>query len=264
MSQVVKLDSAAHWYTADGKACHTVIGKNGKERNTTLRDARTQNLFPSVTTILKTLAAPQLTRWMVENAIVAALTATQGENEDLQDFAVRVADEAGQVAGKAADFGTRFHNMMEEFAKGNWGVIVAPDLLPYIPFARDWFTANVKEVISAEQTIVGDGFAGTADLLALTPDDRKVLFDFKTKTGKKDKDGNWRAATVYDNWTYQLSAYGHQLGADAVANVVVNSSSPLPFDTLFHKPEKREKGWKVFQSVRDLWQVLNNYVPAQA
>lgn len=264
MSQIVKTDSAAHWYTADGKSCHTVTGKNGKERNTTIRDARTMNLFPSVTTILKTLAAPQLTRWMVENAIVAALTATQGEDEDLQTFAVRVADEAGQVAGKAADFGTRFHSMMESFAEGYWDVIVDPDLLPYIPFAREWFQANVKEVISTEQVVVGEGFAGTADLFVLTHDDRRVLFDFKTKTGKRDKDGSWKKATVYDNWAYQLAAYGHVLKADAVANVVVNSSEAQPFETLYHKDEVREKGWQVFQSVRDLWQLLKNYAPAQA
>lgn len=265
MSQVVKLDSAAHWYTRDGKPCHKVIGKNGKERNTTIRDARTMNLMPSVTTILKTLAAPQLTRWMVENAIIAALTATQREDEDLQAFAVRVADEAGEVAGQAANFGTRFHAMMEQFAEGYWGAIVDPDLLGYIPHARAWFDEHVKEVISSERTIVGDGYAGTADLFVLTHDDRKVLFDFKTKTGKRDaKTGEWKAPAVYDNWTYQLAAYGEILGADAVANVVVNSSEPQPFTTLFHKPEAREKGWKIFQSTRDLWQLLNNYVPAQA
>lgn len=264
MSQIVKSESGAHWYTTDGKSCHTVVGKNGKERNTTLRDARTMNLLPSVTTILKTLAAPQLTRWMVENAIVAALTATQGEDEDLQEFAVRVANEAGEVAGRAADFGTRFHSMMEEFAKGNWDVSVDFDLMPYVVHAKAWFAAHVKEVISTEQVIVGEGFAGTADLFVLTHDNERVLFDFKTKTGKKDKDGNWRKGTVYDNWAYQLAAYGAVLGADAVANVVVNSSEAQPFETLFHKDDVREKGWNVFQRVRDLWQLLNNYTPAQA
>lgn len=263
MSNIVKTDSAAHWYTGDGKACHTVIGKNGKERNTTLRDARTMNLFPSVTTILKTLAAPQLTRWMVENAIIASLTATQAKGEDLQEFAIRVADDAGSVAKAAAGFGTRFHAMMEDFAKGYWDVIVEPDLLPYIPFARDWFKENVKEVISTEETLVGDGFAGTADLKALTHDEEIVLFDFKTKTGKKDKDGEWRKAVAYDNWHYQLAAYGAVSGVDAVANVVVNSSEANPFTTLRHKDEQRQKGWKVFQGVRDLWQILNNYAPTQ-
>jgi hypothetical protein len=262
---IVKSSSGGHWYQTDGKPCHTVIGKNGNERNTTLRDARTMNLLPSVTTILKTLAAPQLTRWMVENAIIAALTATQGEDEDLQQFAVRVADEAGSVASTAADFGTRFHAMMEEIAKGNTeDLILDKDLIPYFPFAMEWMREHVKEVISTEQCIVGEGYAGTADLLVLNHDDERVLFDFKTKQLKRDaKTGGWKKPVVYDNWEQQLAAYGEVLNADRVANVIVNSREPGPFTTLVHKDEKRTKGWAVFQGVRDLWQTINNYTPAQ-
>ena len=223
------------------------------------------NLLPSVTTILKTLAAPQLTRWMVENAIIAALTATQREDEDLQQFAVRVADEAGSVASTAADFGTRFHSMMEDIAKGYTHLILDEDLLPYFPFAEKWMSENVKEVISTEQCIVGHGYAGTADLLVINHDDERILYDFKTKQLKRDaKTGGWKKPVVYDNWEQQLAAYGEVLEADHVANVIVNSREPGPFTTLLHKPEKREKGWAVFQGVRDLWQTINNYTPAQA
>ena len=31
---------SGHWYTQEGDPMYTVIGANGKERNTTLRDAR--------------------------------------------------------------------------------------------------------------------------------------------------------------------------------------------------------------------------------
>lgn len=248
--QIVKLSTAAHWYTKEAQPLHTVIGKNGKERNTTLRDARKLGLLPSVTTILKTLAAPQLTRWLVENAIVAALTATQQEGEDLQEFAVRVARESGDVASQAADFGTRFHAMMEDLLNGYTQVVVADDLVPYIPFAKKWIEENVAEVISAEQCVVGEGFAGTADLFCVTPEGDKVLFDFKTKQLKRKDDGSWQKPQAYDNWTYQLAAYGSVLGADRVANVVVNSREPGDFITIFHSPDKREKGWKVFQMVR--------------
>lgn len=262
--QIVKLSTAAHWYTKEAKPLHTVIGANGKERNTTLRDARKLDLLPSVTTILKTLAAPQLTRWLVENAIIAALTATQEEGEDLQEFAVRVARESGDVASKAADFGTRFHSMMEDFLSGYTDVIVGDDLVAYIPHAKRWIKENVAEVISAEQCVVGDGFAGTADLFCINHEGEKVLFDFKTKQLKRKDDGSWQKPQAYDNWAYQLAAYGAVLGADRVANVVINSREPGAFITIFHSPEKREKGWQVFQSVRDLWQLLNNYKPAQS
>lgn len=189
---IVRERLSGHWYTADAKPCHTVVGKNGKERSTTLRDARQMGLFPSVTTILKTLAAPQLTRWLVENAIIAAVTTERRDDEDETAFAKRIAEEAGEVAGNAADFGTRFHAMMEDLLTGNTDPAVDDDLLPYLPFAREWIEGNVAEVISAEQVIVGDGYAGTADLLAVTHDGAKVLFDFKTKSLNRGNDGEWK------------------------------------------------------------------------
>ena len=50
----------SHFYDLAGKACHSQIGKNGLERNTTLRDARKLNLFPSVTGITGIFAKPGL------------------------------------------------------------------------------------------------------------------------------------------------------------------------------------------------------------
>ena len=43
---------SGHWYTQEGEPMYTIIGANGKERNTTLRDAKNLGLVPSVTTIL--------------------------------------------------------------------------------------------------------------------------------------------------------------------------------------------------------------------
>ncbi len=65
---------SGHWYTIDGKPKYTIVGKNGKERNTTLRDARKLNLVPSVTTILDVAAKPGLVNWQVNQGIQAALT----------------------------------------------------------------------------------------------------------------------------------------------------------------------------------------------
>lgn len=263
MSQaIVKHNDGGHWYRADGTPCHTIIGANGKERSFTLRDAKkTGDVYPSVTTILKTLNKPSLTRWLVENAIVAAVTTKQRDGEDIVEFAKRIAEEAGQVAGQAADFGTRFHAMMQHIAEGYADLILDDDIRPYFAVAEEWFRENVKQVISSERVIIGDGYAGTADLFALTHDGKKVLFDFKTKTFSKDKDGNWKPAQAYDEHVYQLAAYADVLGADAIANVFVNNAEPLPFTTIYHDDEKRSHGLTVFKQVRDLWQTLNSYKP---
>ena len=59
------MKKSAHWYSAAGQACHEVPNKSkpGTSRPTTLRDARTMKLLPSVTTILGLLDKPQLTDW---------------------------------------------------------------------------------------------------------------------------------------------------------------------------------------------------------
>lgn len=259
---IVKERLSGHWYTAEAKPCHTVVGVNGKERSTTLRDARKMNLYPSVTTILKTLAAPQLTRWLVENAIIAAVTTERRDDEDETAFARRIAEEAGEVAGNAANFGTRFHSMMEDLLTGNPDPAVDDDLVAYLPFAIEWMESNVEKVISAEQVIVGDGYAGTADLFCVTHDGARVLFDFKTKSLNRGDDGEWKVPRKpYDSWCHQLAAYGEVLQADAVCNVIVNSHEPGAFYNLYHSEEARSHSWEVFQGVRDLWQLINKYSP---
>jgi hypothetical protein len=37
------MNEGGHWYDAQGEARHTIVGKNGKERKTTLRDARKES-----------------------------------------------------------------------------------------------------------------------------------------------------------------------------------------------------------------------------
>ena len=43
---------SGHWYTQEGEPMYTIVGANGKERNTTLRDAKKEGFVPSVTTII--------------------------------------------------------------------------------------------------------------------------------------------------------------------------------------------------------------------
>ena len=65
---------AAHWYQRDGQPLHTVLSAKGEPRPTTLRDARKLDLLPSVTNILGVIAKPELTAWLQEQAVMAALT----------------------------------------------------------------------------------------------------------------------------------------------------------------------------------------------
>ena len=65
---------STHWYDKAGQPRYTVIGANGNERPTTLRDARKDGLVPSVTTVMSVAAKPGLEAWKLNQAFLSALT----------------------------------------------------------------------------------------------------------------------------------------------------------------------------------------------
>ena len=86
----IRASESNHWYTRDGIPQYTIVGKNGNERNTTLRDARTMDLVPSVTTVLGVAAKPALVAWMQTQVLMAALTSTKRYGEAEQDYIDRI------------------------------------------------------------------------------------------------------------------------------------------------------------------------------
>ncbi len=60
-----------HYYSQQGEPVYTITGSNGKERNTTVRDARKLNLVPSYSTITSVMAKPGLEVWK-ENQLLEA------------------------------------------------------------------------------------------------------------------------------------------------------------------------------------------------
>ena len=74
LSAKKKSAESGHWYTQEGEPMYTIVGANGKERNTTLRDAKKDNLVPSVTTVLSLVAKPGLENWKINQALNSALT----------------------------------------------------------------------------------------------------------------------------------------------------------------------------------------------
>jgi hypothetical protein len=107
-----------HWYTRDGLPRYTVMGKNGKERNTTLRDARTENLVPSVTTVLNVMAKPALIQWLQKQVLLAALTLPRREQEPEEDYIDRIMSDSKEQGRAAADAGTDIHASIQGFYEG--------------------------------------------------------------------------------------------------------------------------------------------------
>ena len=252
---------AAHWYQRDGVACHTVPSLKGEPRPTTLRDARKLGLLPSVTNILGVIAKPELTAWLQEQAVMAALTLPRiaGETEDA--FAKRVVADSQTTRDGAADFGTTFHHGAERVAK-TLEVDAKHPAAEWLRHYRDWYQVNALALHWTERVLVHpEGcYAGTADLLIEHPVHGLTLVDLKTmkmKSGTK--------MTPYKTWCYQLAAYRYALGQPVKCmNLVVNSVEPsVPIEHVWSDAEM-ESGWQAFMAAHRLWVIEKSYDPAVA
>lgn len=252
---------AAHWYQRDGQPLHTVLSTKGEPRPTTLRDARKLDLLPSVTNILGVIAKPELTAWLQEQAVMAALTLPRiaGETEDA--FAKRVVEDSLTTRDGAADFGTAFHHGAERIAQ-TLEVDQADLLSAWLNRYRDWFQENVVTCRWTEQRVVSNqfGYAGTADLLIEHKVHGLCLVDLKTmKINPKYK------MKPYSTWAYQLAAYRKALGVQArCINLIVNSVVPeTPIEHVWGEAEM-DAGLRAFMAARELWVIEKDYDPALA
>ena len=81
------VSESGHWYDPKtGEPRYTYTNKKGEIKNTTLRQARVSGWVPSVTTIIGCAAAPALTNWKIDQAILSCLTLSREENETEQEY----------------------------------------------------------------------------------------------------------------------------------------------------------------------------------
>src|SRR5512134_1075871 len=204
---------SAHWYRRDGVPMHTVPSAKGEPRPTTLRDARKLGLLPSVTNILGVIAKPELTAWLQEQAVLAALTLPRNAGEGEAEFAQRVVADAQSERDTAASFGTALHHGAERVAQ-TLEVDPQDPIAPWLRLYRAWFQSNALSVVWTERALVNLslGYAGTADLLIQHPVHGLTLVDIKSQGVKVLADGHQAKATAYKRWCYQLAAYRCALG----------------------------------------------------
>lgn len=205
----------SHWYSIEGEPRYEVIGKStGRPRPVTIKDARENGWVPSVTTILKILHKEALVNWLIEQSVLACLTAPRKENEALDAFIKRVLHEEKQQEqeGKIArDRGTEIHAALECYFLGQ---PVPEPMKPWImPAAEKLMTYG--KLVSAEKILVGDGYAGKTDLILDAPD-CWWLWDYKSTKNLPDpaKGGAWSEHRL------QLSGYA------AAYEALVLSASP--------------------------------------
>lgn len=251
-------EESGHWYEPDGTPRYTVIGKNGRERGTTIRDARELGLLPSVTTICSIIAKPGLVNWMVDQAVLAALTGTRREGEDDGAFIPRMKREAREESDRAAQMGTLIHGQIEKHYRGEAidapyelfvrGVVEKVDR--YFP-GFDWYT---------ERSFAHDGYAGKVDLHGRKGEMCAVI-DFKGKEGPLDE-----VETYPEHWM-QLAAYaaglfpGVPLENIYAANCFFSRTHPGNTLLVVHSKDCLMKGLEMFRAAKALWCAMKGYYP---
>lgn len=241
-----------HWYTREGVPMYTVEAKKGGQRATTLRDARSLNLVPSVTTILNVAAKPALLAWMQQQVLLAALTLPRRPDEPEKDYIDRIISDSKEQGKAAADAGTDIHASIQGHyedkptGKHQESVTACVQAITNHFGQRQW----VSERAFAHEA----GFGGKCDLFA--GDGEGVVVDIKTKEfTDPDKIGG------YDEHLMQLAAYRVGLGIPKArcANVFVSRNVPGLVVVKEWPLEELDTGWEMFMHLLAFWQLKNNH-----
>ena len=257
--QLVSREPAGHWYAKDGTPAYTQIKKDGGERATTLADARKQGLYPSITTILKLIAKPELDAWKQEQAILSALTLPRIQGESEADFAKRIVKDSNEQGKKAAEFGSDIHDILFEYFTNG----LDPNdevLLAMCKETGKGLMSLGLEPISMEQVTVGNGFAGKYDMLCKHPNGKYWFIDFKTQDFK-DK------PVIYDEWVWQLGGYSldtkYAEEVEGAINIVIKRSDPSTVAFVVHPKDVLKNGRFTFLTIFELWKMIKGYNPTE-
>lgn len=250
-----------HWYGADTKPQHTVIGANGKERATSLADARKRLLYPSVTSVMSIQEKPALIEWLQTQLLDAAIKDPFHPQEWTADNWKKVMKARMRSVGNAAATrGTEIHNKLDLFFRGagDYEDVDTPYLLPTIELiAKEFGMDGWKSEQSFADT--KNGFAGCVDLYN---QEINIIIDFKTK----DKE-NLKGVKQYDDHKIQLAAYqlGLNMSEDTKRyNLFISTHSYSPGECLLVECKEYNRYRDFFLALNKVWQIKNNYFPGES
>lgn len=254
-----------HWYDRDGNSMHRIVGANGKERATTIRDARKLGLYPSVTTVLGVLAKRELDEWKARQ-ITAACYAHHAAGPLAPDwdhniYHAEMTERAFKQVDDAADLGTRIHAAIEAaFTSKPWD----PALEVYIRAVNDWVQENGIAFLAHELRLVNplEGYAGTTDA-DVRKGDRRGILDFKsrkTKPGFPCEPWSGQAAQIA---AYHVARFGTIEPEDFGVNVFISTTEPGRIEAAWYDADTLAAEWRMFQHACAIWQHLRKYHPGQ-
>jgi hypothetical protein len=252
---------SGHWYDREGNPAYSVIAKNGQQRATTLRDARSLDLCPSVSGIIAVAARPGLDIWKQQNVLLSALTLPRETGESEQSWLERVMMDSKQTGRVAADRGTSIHAIVQSFFEG----ALIPEHMQICRPVEEAIKTHFGELLLLPELSFAHplGYGGKADLIAkLRHDFDGVAIDIKTKETE-----DISKADVYPEHGMQLAAYrqGFNMPKARCANVfvgykMVNGITQFTgVKVVEHEAADLDRYWLMFTKLLEFWQLKNNY-----
>jgi hypothetical protein len=241
------------WYRPDGTPCHTVIGKNGKERNATLLDARKMGLLPSVTSLIACAAKPGLELWKQKQIFMAVATLARNPAWSDEEWWQAVLADSREQAKKAADRGTAIHGAIERFFGEGF---VPLEWEPWIQVVNQAvYTACGPQQWAAERSFSHPlGYGGKTDLHS-----PEWLVDVKTK------DGDLTDCKIWDEHEMQLGAYRFGLNINkARCGILFVSRTEVAARFMEVDETALQRGMKMFDALLYFWQAKTGYMPRVA
>jgi len=249
---------SVHWYTVNGEPRY----------DATLREARRDNLLPSITTIeKKEITSHNLYTWAKEQLIMSALTLPRAEGESMDAFASRVVADSSEERNKSAVFGTKMHDLIDcHLTKKpvNWSELDAREQSIILP-AWEWIDKNLDLSLpfSSEKVFThhGYGYAGRIDFTGYmyvghTQGRKRVVIDWKTQYTKNGKTNH------YDTWAIQLAAQESAVMVGSkdyepitCMNVIISTKQPGLIEAYIWSDEDIARYEAVFRHALQIFQL---------
>ena len=254
---------SAHFYTPQGEPRY----ERDDGKPVTLREARKENLFPSITHIFNVLGNRPLTIYREKQLLAASFNLRPRNGELDDDYFARVLAKAREDAKGAADVGTETHAGIEAILKRERWDTDNPRLV----IANEWIEENVELVHWQEQILVDEsmGLAGRCDAFLNLKGIGNAVVDWKTRRFKELKSGwkcNWykkdsRQIAFYAACVERgLEAVG--LGGEVAAiNVAINTKAVSPVEVKEWTTAERANALERVCEINSIWQDENNYKP---
>lgn len=254
-----------HWYDNQGQPQYTVIGANGEERDTTLRDARKFNLVPSVTTIIGCADKPGLVQYREKQLLDACIETPWREEYFYDKYKKEVISRSKEHSSNAAKKGTAIHNALEQYYTDETVIINVKSIIyPVISLLEKEFP-GIKW--TPERSFSHPlGFGGKVDMSA-----GGIILDFKTK----DTD-DISKMVMYDEHGMQTAAYAVGLNTNTPDEICYPDdqlkdikrydlfiSTRVPGLLKLEESTDFIRDWRMFKSLLDFWQLKNKYVPGE-